>query len=625
MNHICKVHGKLQEIFPYFNRNLYQNFQEERKIDDINYLNIYQNPRMYYDDSSYQNYNFENFRYDRNYGGNDYYLYQNNRTEVNPLNKIERKLSSNPSHINKRKNKIINKLIYKKPNDLFYPDSYYNKYNVNTNFHHNNNNYNNYYNSFNNNYNYSFNKSINSYNDEYMGAYLNNDNIDKNIENNIFKTIDLEKNISSNTQSKNSEITPDSNENNFYAEEKIDNKENIDNNSSFEKESNFDMEPQLNKEITKEPIIIPDESFHLKLNSDFNVIQSNRNNFRFYNSVSKEKEYQEKSITKNSFPLKSNNIIRKAHTIKLKNKLNEEKEKKVIEDKKNSSKSHNKPKEALKNQSLTTNKKFAKDFKNKYSIKSVNMLSLNNFKKEELYKVKTLDNRSKKRKDFKSYHISKILENNNKINNNKFISNKNLKNKINININKKETKVKEFSRRKYKSSNLLSKIMKKECEICHKLIDSHLFQIHFNSHPSRIFDWLYLGTFSNACDIEELKRYNINYILNVALECQNSKLPSYIYELHLKIKDTSDFDIIDYFEEANDFIDRCRMEGGNLLIHCKYGISRSPAILMAYLIQSNKFSVDYALEFVKERRSKIKPNDGFLSQLYKYDEIVNEI
>ena len=67
------------------------------------------------------------------------------------------------------------------------------------------------------------------------------------------------------------------------------------------------------------------------------------------------------------------------------------------------------------------------------------------------------------------------------------------------------------------------------------------------------------------------------------------------------------------------------MEGGNLLIHCKYGISRSPAILMAYLIQSNKFSVDYALEFVKERRSKIKPNDGFLSQLYKYDEIVNEI
>jgi len=54
---------------------------------------------------------------------------------------------------------------------------------------------------------------------------------------------------------------------------------------------------------------------------------------------------------------------------------------------------------------------------------------------------------------------------------------------------------------------------KKECEICHKFIETHLLKIHLNSHPSQIFNWMFLGTYLNASDIKELRRIGINYTI----------------------------------------------------------------------------------------------------------------
>ena len=50
---------------------------------------------------------------------------------------------------------------------------------------------------------------------------------------------------------------------------------------------------------------------------------------------------------------------------------------------------------------------------------------------------------------------------------------------------------------------------KKECIVCHKYIETHLLRIHLNSHPSQIFNWMFLGTFTNACDKYELRRIGI--------------------------------------------------------------------------------------------------------------------
>ena len=211
----------------------------------------------------------------------------------------------------------------------------------------------------------------------------------------------------------------------------------------------------------------------------------------------------------------------------------------------------------------------------------------------------------------------KILIPTKNLNTNRLFKKKNII-KIKLNDNAIKNK-KKLNTRKHKCKIVLSKDRKKECEICHKLIDSHLFKIHYNSHPTKIFDWLYLGTFNNACDIEELRRNKINYVLNCAIECVNTKLPPDIKELHLKVKDEQNFDIFEYFDEANDFINKCRNEGGNILIHCKYGISRSPTFIIAYLYKYNKLTIDGALRLLTQKRSQTKPNKGFLDQLYLYE------
>ena len=170
------------------------------------------------------------------------------------------------------------------------------------------------------------------------------------------------------------------------------------------------------------------------------------------------------------------------------------------------------------------------------------------------------------------------------------------------------------------SKSLLSGGPKKECPQCHALIESHLYKIHVkNVHLSQILSWLYLGSFANACDLEELKRNNIKYILNCAVECKNENLPSDIKELHLKLVDEPEFDITKHFKQTNDFINKVRTAGGNLLVHCKVGLSRSPTVIIAYLIKYYEFTADSAINFIKRKRPQIIPNQGFIKQLYEYE------
>ena len=161
---------------------------------------------------------------------------------------------------------------------------------------------------------------------------------------------------------------------------------------------------------------------------------------------------------------------------------------------------------------------------------------------------------------------------------------------------------------------------KKECEICHRFIESHLHKIHVNGHPSQIFKWMYLGTFENACDIMDLRRLGINYILNCASDCKNTQLPKSITELHLKIRDESNFDIFDYFEQGNAFINKVRTKGGVILVHCKFGVSRSPSFVCAFLIKYFAFNLQSALKFIRKKRPIVNPNEGFMTYLEKYEQ-----
>ena len=88
--------------------------------------------------------------------------------------------------------------------------------------------------------------------------------------------------------------------------------------------------------------------------------------------------------------------------------------------------------------------------------------------------------------------------------------------------------------------------------------------------------------------------------------------------MHLNINDYEGFELFEFFEKANDFMNKCKLERGVVLVHCKYGISRSVAFVIAYLIKYMKYTAEHALKFLMEKRSKIKPNERFMEQLAIY-------
>ena len=137
-------------------------------------------------------------------------------------------------------------------------------------------------------------------------------------------------------------------------------------------------------------------------------------------------------------------------------------------------------------------------------------------------------------------------------------------------------------------------------------------------HPSKILEWLYLGSYRDACNIKALKELGINYVLNCAIECFES-FPSDIKYCHLKISDFPSFHIKTFFEKATFFINQAHLNNGIILVHCQMGISRSTSCVIAYFIKYLGYNAMDALNFIKKKRPQVMPNFGFLQQLIDYE------
>ena len=97
------------------------------------------------------------------------------------------------------------------------------------------------------------------------------------------------------------------------------------------------------------------------------------------------------------------------------------------------------------------------------------------------------------------------------------------------------------------------------------------------------------------------------------------KFPEKITYKVWPLLDFKDSNIKQYFEEGVNFIENCINGGGICLVHCNAGVSRSGTISCAYLMWRFKIGYSDALKMSQEKRPKISPNPGFLSQLAEYE------
>nr|KJB46201.1 hypothetical protein B456_007G352400 [Gossypium raimondii] len=87
-----------------------------------------------------------------------------------------------------------------------------------------------------------------------------------------------------------------------------------------------------------------------------------------------------------------------------------------------------------------------------------------------------------------------------------------------------------------------------------------------------------------------------------------------LVRMAVPIRDMESENLLDYLDACIDFIDRSRKEG-SVLVHCFAGVSRSAAIIMAYLMRAEQLSQEDALESLKQSCEFVCPNDGFLEQV----------
>lgn len=62
-----------------------------------------------------------------------------------------------------------------------------------------------------------------------------------------------------------------------------------------------------------------------------------------------------------------------------------------------------------------------------------------------------------------------------------------------------------------------------------------------------------------------------------------------------------------------------RNQNKNVLVHCHAGVSRSAAIVCAYLMNKKGIGLQQALFMIKTRRDRVKPNENFLRILKEYE------
>jgi dual specificity phosphatase 3 len=140
--------------------------------------------------------------------------------------------------------------------------------------------------------------------------------------------------------------------------------------------------------------------------------------------------------------------------------------------------------------------------------------------------------------------------------------------------------------------------------------------------------FLFLGDYGNGSSVEELRALGITHVVDATNErlsqaaCQS--LAGAVQYLPIDVWDTPEEQICLHFPAVNAVVASAAAVSGRVLVHCRAGWSRSPSLVLAYLMQAGgkggaPMSLANALRIVLRERPMACPNPGFRDQLRGYD------
>jgi len=155
----------------------------------------------------------------------------------------------------------------------------------------------------------------------------------------------------------------------------------------------------------------------------------------------------------------------------------------------------------------------------------------------------------------------------------------------------------------------------------------------FPSEPyHEVYPGIFVSDVATALSLSLLRDLSVTHVLNAAQGVDNATYwgcycnmhPAFYSAAGLQIltvpaADAQEVNISVHFAAAAEFIEHALRQNGKVLVHCVQGMSRSPTLVIAFLMIKRGMTVRRALAAVREKRA-IFPNYGFLLQLIKLDE-----
>lgn len=119
---------------------------------------------------------------------------------------------------------------------------------------------------------------------------------------------------------------------------------------------------------------------------------------------------------------------------------------------------------------------------------------------------------------------------------------------------------------------------------------------------------------------QTLAREGITHILSILPPPISDRYVSGFVHKLVDAEDEVEQDLIQFFPECIDFIDKALGSGGAVLVHCIAGISRSPTVVCAYLMNKYAITSDEAMARIIKGRAVCNPNEGFREQLRVWEQ-----
>lgn len=134
-----------------------------------------------------------------------------------------------------------------------------------------------------------------------------------------------------------------------------------------------------------------------------------------------------------------------------------------------------------------------------------------------------------------------------------------------------------------------------------------------NAEITMVFPFLYISGAQPSNNYYRMLGIGITHVLNLCGDLiGNTSFDEQFKYLVFNMLDSPNESLEDVFPACFRFIDEAREQGGKVLVHCHQGVSRSPSVVIAYLMHCNNISFENAFAHVRRTRKVTSPNLGFI-------------